>query len=409
MRKTVKILIWIIGGILTLLVLAILVSFIFYPPTYVYRVLVWQESDVNDYLHHFPSRTLETAPTPYYFQHTRPQNNINDIIKTAANTNSVDNFFETTDTQAFIVIQNNIILYEGYFNGTGRDTLATSFSVAKSFTSALIGIAIGEGYINSVEDPITDYLPELLERDTRFKNITIRNLLMMASGLDYQSDRTWILNGDDPLTTYYPDQRKAALEFTNIIDDPGLYFLYNKYHPQLLGMILERSTGMKVTEYLQKKVWDQIGMEYGGSWSLDSENSGFEKMESGINARPIDFAKFGQLYLSNGNWGGRQVISSEWIAESTQIDIPTYQPSYYRNYKEYFDSGGYYKYMWWGLSRNEGEYDFTAEGDRGQMIYVSPSNNLIIVRNGFSYGGIDWLDWLKFAYQLSSRIGSTTN
>lgn len=409
MRKTVKILIWIIGGILTLLVLAILVSFIFYPPTYVYRVLVWQESDVNDYLHHFPSRTLETAPTPYYFQHTRPQNNINDIIKTAANTNSVDNFFETTDTQAFIVIQNNIILYEGYFNGTGRDTLATSFSVAKSFTSALIGIAIGEGYINSVEDPITDYLPELLERDTRFKNITIRNLLMMASGLDYQSDRTWILNGDDPLTTYYPDQRKAALEFTNIIDDPGSYFLYNKYHPQLLGMILERSTGMKVTEYLQKKVWDQIGMEYGGSWSLDSENSGFEKMESGINARPIDFAKFGQLYLSNGNWGGRQVISSEWIAESTQIDIPTYQPSYYRNYKEYFDSGGYYKYMWWGLSRNEGEYDFTAEGDRGQMIYVSPSNNLIIVRNGFSYGGIDWLDWLKFAYQLSSGIGSTTN
>jgi CubicO group peptidase (beta-lactamase class C family) len=144
----------------------------------------------------------------------------------------------------------------------------------------LIGIAIEEGYINSVDDPITDYLPELADRDPRFGDITIRHLLLMSSGLEFQANRYGLFNGDDPLTTYYPDQRQIALENTNIIDPPGAYFLYNKYHPQLLGMIIERTTGTSVTSFMQEKIWDPIGMEYSGSWSIDSEVSDFEKMES---------------------------------------------------------------------------------------------------------------------------------
>jgi CubicO group peptidase (beta-lactamase class C family) len=97
--------------------------------------------------------------------------------------------------------------------------------------------------------------------------------------------------------SYYPDQRKISLENTHIIDPPGQYFLYNKYHPQLLGMILERATGMSVTNYLQTRIWDPLGMEFGGSWSTDSEAFDFEKMETGVNARAIDFAKFGVSYF----------------------------------------------------------------------------------------------------------------
>jgi CubicO group peptidase (beta-lactamase class C family) len=161
----------------------------------------------------------------------------------------------------------------------------------------LIGIAIQEGHIKGVDDPITMYLPEMAERDPRFNEITIRHLLLMASGLEYVKFRPLLFNSDDILTSYYPDQRKISLENTHIIDPPGQYFLYNKYHPQLLGMILERATGMSVTNYLQTRIWDPLGMEFGGSWSTDSEAFDFEKMETGVNARAIDFAKFGVLFL----------------------------------------------------------------------------------------------------------------
>ena len=154
-------------------------------------------------------------------------------------------------------------------------------------------------------------------------------------------------------------------------------------------------------DYLQDKLWDTIGMEFGGSWSIDSESSGFEKMESGINARPIDFAKLGRLYLENGNWNGTQIVPREWVLESTQIDQLTHRASYYPNSQDFYDSGGYYKYMWWGYSRNDNDYDFAAEGDRGQMIYVSPQKKLIIVRNGFTYGD---MNWLRLTYQLASQI-----
>ena len=202
-----------------------------------------------------------------------------------------DAFLAKNRTQAFIVIQDDAILYEQYFNGASRDSIVTSFSTAKSFTSTLIGIAISEGYIHSVDDPITDYLPELAERDPAFANITIRDLLMMSSGIKYVEFP--FVNGDDAKTYYYPDLRQLALEDTHIVGLPGEQFHYNNYHPLLLGMILERATGTSVANYLQEKIWKPVGMEYPGSWSLDEH--GFEKMESGINARAIDFAKFGRL------------------------------------------------------------------------------------------------------------------
>ena len=207
----------VIGGIVFSLVLAVLV----YPPEYVYRVLVWQDSDAFDW-QKFPSHPLSAAPTPYHFK-VAPDPRVKELFQQLSGTKDWNRFLEENETQAFIVIQNGTILYENYFNGTKRDSIVTSFSVAKSFDSALIGIAIQEGYINNVNDPITDYLPELAERDPRFNEITIRHVLLMASGLEFKEMRPLLFNGDDPLTTYYPDQRKITLENTHIIDPPGLY------------------------------------------------------------------------------------------------------------------------------------------------------------------------------------------
>ncbi len=158
------------------------------------------------------------------------------LFRQLSGTKDWNRFLEANHTQALIVIKDGTVVYENYFNHTQRDSIVTSFSAAKSFTSALIGIAIQEGYLKSVDDSITTYLPELAKRDPRFKEITIRDLLLMSSGLAYQEFRPLLFNSDDNLTSYYPDQRKIALVNTQIIEQPGQHFRYNKYHPQLLGL-----------------------------------------------------------------------------------------------------------------------------------------------------------------------------
>jgi len=398
---------WIIGILVGVLALFLLIAVLIYPSEYVRRIVAWRETDVGDYLYNFPSIGLGAASTTFYFEEAIGEQRVKGLFEDIIEVDDFDAFLENENTQAFIVIQDDQILYENYLNGTQRDSLVTSFSVAKSFASALIGIAIEERYINSVNDPITDYLPELADRDSRFNEITIRHLLLMASGLDYQENRWALLNGDDPLTSYYPDQRKAALIFTNIIDPPGEYFSYNKYHPQLLGLILERTTGMSVSEYMQEKIWNPLGMEFDGSMSIDSEESDFEKMEAGINARAIDFAKFGRLFLENGEWNGVQVIPVDWVEESTQPDRSVLDAAYYPDEfgQTIFDAlGGYYKYMWYGYLREGSEPDFAAQGDRGQIIYVSPFKNLIIVRNATAYGELSIHEWMSLIYQFASEL-----
>jgi CubicO group peptidase (beta-lactamase class C family) len=408
----VKTLLKVVGGLILVLVgllaLALLVASLVYPFEYVRRLLAYRESDMQDYLENFPHRRLEAAPEPFYFDEAPDEERVSGLFERILQVDDFEAFLEANDTQAFIVIQDDAILYEKYLNGAQRDSMMTSFSVAKSFTTALVGIAIAEGYIGSVDDAVTDYLPELAERDPRFAEITIRDLMMMASGLEFKAMRPGFFNGDDVLTTYYPDQRKIALENTKIVDPPGEYFLYNKYHPQLLGLILERSTGVSVTEYMQRVLWDPLGMEFSGEWSLDSEASGFEKMEAGLNARAIDFAKLGRLYLKKGDWDGVQVMPAEWVAESTQVDPARQHASYYPDPmgQVLFDTlHGYYKYMWYGFEREGDEDDFTAEGDHGQLIYVSPHKNLIIVRNGSRYGADQsWYGWIETFYQFATDL-----
>jgi CubicO group peptidase (beta-lactamase class C family) len=228
----------------------------------------------------------------------------------------------------------------------------------------------------------------------------------MASGLDYRAMRWFIFNGDDPLTTDHPDQRKIASTNTNIVDSPGQYFLYDKYHPQLLGMILERATGMTVTDYTQMQLWDPLGMGYDGAWALDSAASGFEKMEAGLNARAIDYAKFGRLFLEGGVWDGLQMVSSRWVEESTSLDATTHTPEYYAESfgPGVYDGGaGYYRYMWYGRQRNDRQPDFSAAGDHGQFIHVSAANSVIIVRSATNYG-IPFKEWVDVLYDAADRL-----
>ena len=399
MKKTAK---YISLSLLVLLGFIFLYAYLAYPAAYVNRLLRWGDSDVHDY-QKFPARPLDSSDSLFTFSHALDEEYIRSEFELTSSLDDFDSFLEKNRTQAFIVIQDDTILYEHYFNGASRDSIVTSFSTAKSFTSALIGIAISEGYIQSVDDPITAYLPELADRDPAFSNITIRNLLMMSSGIKYAEFP--FVNGDDAKTYYYPNLRQLALEDTHITGSPGEHFLYNNYHPLLLGLILERTTGTSVASYLQEKIWKPVGMEYPGSWSLDE--NGFEKMESGINARAIDFAKFGRLFLENGNWNGVQIIPAEWVVESTQADPSVDYENYYPHDFIFANKQGYYKYMWWGIPRNEQQYDFMALGNHGQIIYISPQKNLMILRFGESYGEFGSAQsWVDMFHEFASQLGN---
>ena len=339
------------------------------------RSIAWLDSDVRDY-ERFPKRAILNAPPVFEF--LSPGSTENQLYAPVfetitftrrdgvTKTENLDQFLEKNNTAAFIVIKDDILLYERYFNGYNHDSIVTSFSVAKSFGSALVGIAISEGLIHSLEDPLTKYIPELSQKDPRFQEIRLRHLVSMSSGIHYaEIGLPW---SDDAATYYAPDLRKVAL--SSFIDrPPGEEFLYNNFHPLLIGMVLERVSGMPVAEYLQEKIWKPLGMEAPGSWSLDSERSGFEKMESGLNARAIDFARFGRLYLNSGNWNGVQIIPGSWVAESTGLDTTT-------------DPVDFYQYFWWVDTKNPARHAFYAAGKHGQYIYVVPGQNLLIVRFG---------------------------
>jgi CubicO group peptidase (beta-lactamase class C family) len=357
------------------------------------RTVLWMDSDINDYKR-FPTRQITNAAPRFDFRQPSPEiqqryspvfDSVTYLDNGRYTSQDFERFLEVNDTVAFLVIKDDTLLYERYFNGYDHNSIVTSFSVAKSFVSALVGIAISEGYIHSLEDPITRYVPELLDKDPRYANIKLRHLLTMSSGLRYEENRS--PSSDGAITYYAPDLRLAAIS-SPIIDRPGWAFHYNNYNPLLVGLALERSTGQPVAKYLEEKIWMPIGMEAPGSWSLDSERSGFEKMESGINGRAIDFAKFGRLYLNRGNWNGVQLIPADWVDESTRRDTTT-------------DPAENYQYFWWLNCQVPDEHHFFAAGKYGQYIYIVPAQNLILVRFGKAdpYG---W--WEELFANLANQI-----
>lgn len=369
--KTLFVVVAILAGVFAV---AWLGAHLFTADSQLARAIAWMDADIDDY-RRFPMRPVANAAPRFDFR--RPSAAMSarhapafaEVEVAEGKTTSMqrlDVFLERSDTVAFLVIKDDTLLYERYFNGYDHDSTVTSFSIAKSFVSALVGIAIAEGRIGSVEDPVTKYVPELLDRDPRFRQVTLHHLLTMASGIRYeQSGTPW---GDDARTYYGTDLRALALS-SPITGAPGQVFNYNNYHPLLLGLVLERATGQPVAKYLEEKLWKPLGMEAPGSWSLDSERHGFEKMESGINARAIDFAKFGRLYLDRGNWNGVQLVPADWVEVSTRFDAVT-------------DPAPFYQYFWW-VNPDAGTH-FFASGNHGQKIYVMPEQRLIFVRFGKS-------------------------
>jgi CubicO group peptidase (beta-lactamase class C family) len=334
------------------------------------RAVVWLESDVEDQFR-FPSRTVpagdDVSPLP---AGPEPEG-------LAA---AVDELVEGTGTRAFLVVHRDRLVLERYLDGAEASDRQTSFSMAKSVLSTLVGIAVDDGLID-LGEPVTSYLPELAERDPGFAGISVRDLLTMSSGIHYSEDgMPW---SDDALTYYGTDLRELALTRTRLEGRPGEEWHYNNFHPLLLGLVLERVTGTSVSEFLSDRLWQPLGAEADASWSLDSEDSGFEKMESGVNARPRDFARFGLMMLHGGRADGRRIVSDDWVSEATALSTET-------------DPAAHYQYLWWvGPEDPGGEASYFARGKYGQTIGVFPDEEMVIVRLGATDAGVDWAERLQ--------------
>jgi CubicO group peptidase (beta-lactamase class C family) len=375
------------GGVLALLVAALLGvygwAWLSTDESTFARALIWRESDVGDQ-HRFPARRIpaggRASPLPA---------GVEANLVVSREGKGLDEFLRETETSAFLVVREDRLVRERYFGGSTRASLQTSFSAAKSFVSTLIGIAIDEGLIGSVDDRLTKYLPELAARDPRFRKITLRHLLTMSAGIRYQEGGFPSL-GDDTYTYYGVDLRDVALNRVRIEGPPGIAWEYNNYHPLLLGLVLERVTGTSVSDFMATRLWQPLGAEADATWNLDSERSGFEKMESGLNARAVDYARFGLLFLHDGEWNGRRIVSEDWVRAATGADMTT-DPAYYHGYR----------YFWWRDMDRPGR--FYALGKYGQYIYVAPDADTVVVRFGRDWG-VSNLAWLATFRDVADQL-----
>lgn len=338
------------------------------------RAVAWGESDIGDQ-GRFPKRRVPRAGPVWRL----PQAAAPPGLGTTVRGIPLDRFLADHKTRSFIVLQHGKIVYERYFNGSSKTTVETSFSMAKSIVSTLVGLAVDEGRIRSVDTPVTAFVPELGGRDPRFRRITLRHLLEMASGIRYvERGLPW---SDDAITYYGTNLRELALKRPKLERPPAQRWLYNNFHPLLLGLVLERATGMSVSQYTARRLWGPLGAEADASWSVDSEERRFEKLESGFNARPRDWARIGLAMLRGGRGSRERIVSKDWVRQATR-------PS--RLYPGY-------AYMWWTLPRGA----YSARGKYGQVVAVVPERDAVVVRLGSDDADVDWY---RFAYRLAQRL-----
>ena len=363
-------------------------------PVTVFRIIRYGDTDIDDYSH-YPGRELQPSDTPFQFKQSAEALRIpTTALLRYGHEGDLEQILEANDSIAFLIIQDDTLLYERYFQGHSPSSLSQAFSVSKSFTSALIGMAIDDGYLAGEDQPVTDLVPELAPAG--FDRVTLHHLLTMTSGSDYvENDNPF---GEHVILNYTPHLEERILELERE-DAPGEVFRYKSGDNALLALALDRALGEEsITAYTQRRLWTPLGMEHGGVWSIDHEGDGLEKTWCCLAATARDFAKLGRLYLNGGSWRGRQLLSAAWIERSTAGQIPD------TAWPKAFESAGWwnYGYQWWLASEAEGDY--FALGKDGQIIYLNPNKDLIILRLGWSSGELLTSQWMSLFQEIAEQV-----
>lgn len=275
-------------------------------------------------------------------------------------------FHRETKTVAFVMFKNDSLYIEKYYDGYGPDSKSNSFSVAKSFISALLGRAIKDGKIKSLDQKVKEFIPEL--QGPYADQVTIGDLSSMASGQKW--DEAYYSPLSVTTAAYFVEDLGKLILQQPIDEAPGKKYIYKSGTTQLLGMVLTKATGKSLTDYLYETLWNPMGAEYESYWQIDSEENELEKAYCCIASNAKDFARMGKLYKDYGKWEGQVLLDSSFVAKSIQARFPE-SPEY--------------GYGWW-LKSYKGHDVFMMRGHLGQYVMVFPKENIILVRLGHTKG-----------------------
>lgn len=361
---------------------------------YAVRAYKYRKLQLMDH-ERMPFVAIEKSTQPYYYAQAGteayPQ------LKQWLDSNLLN-----TQTAAFVVIKNDSIIYQKYFGQYNEETLLPSFSVIKSYIGTLTGIALAEDKIKSLQQPVTDYIPELLKNDKRFANITLQHLLDMRSGIKWSEGSNNLK--DDAIKMGFRPNIIKQLKKIKIDSAPTHYKDYKSINTLLLGIVVSRATNTTLAKYFQEKLWQPLGTTQKAT--LNTDIKGFPVTFAGLNATALDFAKFGSMYLHKGYWNGQQIISQSWVNNSTNADTLFIYDGY-KNQIWGNNKVTYYEDSLKGLTafnnfkggknfssilNKEGKKYFkvitastifNAEGILGQYIYVDLVKNIVVVRLGY--------------------------
>lgn len=349
--------IWGFGIMLVSLMLAIWIT----GYTYIYKTLIYTYPDIDD-INLFDTRTVtDSAGEPWILSSTYNQGKI-PLATTAA--------LEENKSVAYLIIKNDSIIHEQYWDHASANTLDNSFSVAKSIVGILTGIAVDEGHF-SLDDSVGKYLPHFAEGMNG--KLKIRHLLQMSSGLDW--DEAYNSLFSKTTEAYYGSDLNHQVLKLKVVKEPGTVFEYMSCNTVLLAMIISQTTGKTISDYASEKLWEPIHATQPAYWSLD-HNDGVEKAYCCFYSCARDFAKVGKLMLDSGSWHGKQLVSKDYIRQMLSPNmIPNQNGA----------KTDYYGYQWW-LMNYKGHPIFYARGILGQYIAVVPDLKIIMVRLGHIRG-----------------------
>ena len=378
-----KILKWtlIVLGVLVLLIYIFNIDYIFKGVRTIYFT-GHNTAFISDYEYFENKEIRSTNPKPWA---------LHKQYNTIQESDELKELNDERKTKSFLVIKNDSILFEKYYDGHKQTDISNSFSVAKSIVTSMMGKAIMEGKIKSLNQPVSDFFEEY--NDGIASKLTVGDLASMSSGMKWSEKYYSVINITSE--SYFTDDLRSVILRQEIENKPGQAFRYSSGDTQLLAMVIEKATGTSLSDYLSQKFWSPMGAETLALWQIDSKESGMEKAYCCIAATARDFARFGKLYIDKGKWGDAEILDSSFVELSL---------------KPVFDDSPFYGYGWW-LYEYEGKKVFTMNGHQGQFIISFPDENIIIVRQGdlnnkgrVSEGSGDLYQYISEGYKLATAI-----
>ncbi|NVJ97033.1 MAG: serine hydrolase [Alphaproteobacteria bacterium] len=325
----------------------------------------------------FETTTVRASGTPSAF--TYDLGPITDTYVYAGEERSISALMDLTGTTGLLVAKDGTILFEEYYQGEQADDRHIQFSVTKSFISALFGIATHDGLIDSIDDPVTKYLPEM--KGSGYDGVTVRHVLTMSTGIRFTEDYGDLTSDVNRMSMTIGtggslDAFAASLKRDR---DPGTFNDYVSVNTHVLGMILKRVTGQTITQLLEEKLWQPMGMEHDAYFLIDGK--GMEVAMGGLQASLRDMARMGRLYLNEGRWDGKQIVPADWVKASVTPEAPHLMPGFDNPASE---TPFGYGYQWW-IPTNPHD-DFFAAGIYHQFIYVDPTTGIVIAKTSANKG-----------------------